>query len=87
MIDKVLNKFDFSNPKSGKEVMLFMLAVWLMVVGSSIWSVLSQRRPMTWKLIWIMVIVFVPLLGVAAYLPFSLKDETFPLTGRWRDPK
>lgn len=87
MINKILNKFDFGNPKTGNEVLLFILAVWLMVVACTIWSILSQERSVTWKLIWIGVIVFVPLVGVAAYLPWSLTAETFPLTGRWRDPK
>ncbi len=87
MIDKVLNKFDFSDPKSGTEVTLFLLAVWLMVVGSVIWSIISQQRSMTWKLLWMAAVIFVPLVGAACYLPFSLKGEVYPFIGFWRDPK
>ena len=43
MIDKIVSKFDFSNPKDGMEVWLFLLAVWLMVVASVIWSIISHQ--------------------------------------------
>ena len=87
MIDKILNKFDFGNPKTGLEVTVFLLGVWLMVVCSVIWSILSQRKSTKWKLSWAAFVVLVPLLGAACYLPFSLKGELYPFIGFWRDPK
>ena len=87
MFDKILNKFDFSQPKSGSDVMMILLLIWLIVVGCVIWSILTQRRPTIWKLTWVAIVVCIPLLGALAYLPMSLKGELYPFIGFWRDPK
>ena len=87
MFDRVLNKFDFSQPNAESDVMILLLLVWLIVVGCVIWSILSQRRPAAWKLLWVAIVVCVPLLGALVYLPLSLKGELYPFIGFWRDPK
>jgi hypothetical protein len=50
----------------------------------SVWS-----RPFSrWrKTFWTALVVGVPLVGLAAYLPFSLGEELFPLLGIWRKPR
>ncbi len=87
MVDKILNKFDFSNPNYDREIIFLILAVWMMVIGCAIWSILTQKTSKKWKIVWICVVTCVPFLGLLAYLPFSLKGELYPFIGFWRNPK
>lgn len=87
MIEKIMGKFDFANPHFTTDLALLLLVIWVGLVGCCIWSILGQRYSFYLKLIWIVLVVALPGLGMLLYLPFSLKDELFPLLGFWRDPK
>ncbi len=53
---------------------LVVAAIWLLVAGTGVASVLSRHIPKSSKKFWILVILLFPLIGLLAYLPFSLED-------------
>ncbi len=87
MIEKILNKFDFSNPKTDLEVIVGLIIIWALLVGATLHSIYTQKIPMRKKIFWWIIVLCLPLIGVLIYLPFSLKDELFPIIGFWREPK
>lgn len=86
-MSEILNKFDFHNPNLDGMFLTLVGIVWVIVVLCALSSVLS--RPFRWwiKGFWMAMIVAAPLVGLLAYLPFSLKEELYPYLGFWRKPK
>lgn len=61
--------------------------IWLLVVICALTSIAGRRFSRRAKVMWAALVVGVPLLGLLAYLPFSLNQELFPLLGVWRKPR
>lgn len=74
----LLSRFSFSAAKFNGQVLLAMVAIWLVIVVCAISSILS--RPFTEKerRFWIAVVVLIPIFGVMAYLPFAFRQEELP---------
>ncbi len=86
MIQALVDKFDFSNPTFDSRVAMLILIIWVIALGCVIWSILSQRFNLAVKLVFILLVIALPGVGVLVYLPFSLRQDLFPLLGIWRDP-
>lgn len=58
---------------------LVITSVWLVVVGCAVGSILSQpqRFSARQRLLWILVIIGIPVFGLLAYVPFSVKREGY----------
>ena len=52
-----------------------LVAIWLVVVGTVVSSILSQPFSAKQRFFWIGMVVCVPIIGVLAYLPFSVTEE------------
>jgi hypothetical protein len=76
-MDTIRNKFSFDPQKVDDTIWLLMALVWLVVVGCAIGSVIAQKHRFTkqQKIKWILFILCVPVIGLLAYLPYSLKRE------------
>lgn len=64
-----------------------MVAIYLVVLVCTLWSIFetgSRPAHRFHQWLWAAVVVAVPLIGILAYLPFSLKHEVFPFLGVWR---
>ncbi len=61
--------------------------IWVLVLSCALTSLWSRPFGRGKKTLWTVVVVAVPILGLAAYLPFSLGEELFPLLGFWRKPR
>lgn len=61
--------------------------IWVLTVICALMSVWSRPFSRWRKTFWTALVVGVPLVGLAAYLPFSLGEELFPLLGIWRKPR
>ena len=68
-------------------VWLCVAVIWFLVIGCTLTSVFSRPFSRRKKVLWALVVVGVPLVGVLAYLPVSLNEELFPLLGIWRKPR
>lgn len=60
--------------------------IWLVVLVCALTSIWRRPFGRPRKALWTAVVVALPLVGLAAYLPFSLSEELFPLLGFWRKP-
>lgn len=54
--------------------LLLVAIIWLVVVATGIASVLRRSLDWTTKKFWMIMIVFLPPIGLLAYLPFSIED-------------
>ena len=54
--------------------LLLALAIWVVVTGCGLASILTQPMKKESKKFWALVVIFIPLLGLLAYLPFSLDN-------------
>jgi hypothetical protein len=82
-----LRKFSLLNPPNFSwEVVVCAGVIWLVVVACAIWSIRSQPRSTSSKIVWSMVVLVFPLIGMLAYLPFSFNRDSLPFFALWRKP-
>lgn len=75
MLSNFLQRFDFSNPNVTGEILFFVAVIWLVVVSCTIWSICVRTRGWAARLFWIAAVVALPVVGVVAYLPFSMDHD------------
>ncbi len=63
----------------GLLVILCTLFLWLVVVGCAISSVFAQPIDRKQRIFWIALILGLPLVGLLAYLPFSVRRANHPM--------
>jgi hypothetical protein len=84
-----LYKFSVDPSKMDTKVVGVVLFIWLLVVACAVGSVFTHQprfeKRKQW--FWVCVVVFVPVFGLAAYLPFSLKHEGYPFLRRSKHKK
>ena len=77
-MSELLNRFSFQASKFNAQIAACFSVLWLVVLWCVVASILAQPFSPRQRLFWIAVVVFVPLFGVLAYLPFSFKREDLP---------
>ena len=77
-MSEILNRFSLEAAKFNSQVFLSLLLIWLALVTCGIVSVNSQGFSERQRRRWLWIIVGVPLLGLLAYLPFSIRREDLP---------
>jgi hypothetical protein len=77
-MSELLNRFSFQASKFNAQIAACFLFLWLVVLWCVIASILAQPFSPRQRLFWIAIVVFLPLFGVLAYLPFSFKREDLP---------
>jgi len=77
-MSELLNRFSFSTAKWDNTIAICLLAIWLIIVICAISSVRAQGFSDWGRRFWIAAILFVPVLGLLAYLPFSFRREDLP---------
>lgn len=88
ILEIIGNLFTLESPCLVYPGVWFCVAViWFLVVTCALTSVWGRASGRGSKTLWTALIVGVPLVGLAAYLPFSLREELFPLLGFWRKPR
>ena len=75
MFTNFLNRFDFSEPRFTSEVFLFLIIIWCVIVSCAIWSICAKIRSLPAKALWILVVIFLPIIGLLLYLPFSMDND------------
>jgi hypothetical protein len=74
----ILDRFSLEAAKFNGQIFLSLLLVWIAIIYCAILSINSQGFSERQRRLWIGVIVCVPLLGLLAYLPFSIRREDLP---------
>jgi lysylphosphatidylglycerol synthetase-like protein (DUF2156 family) len=77
-MSEFLHRFSLHSAKFNTQVVLFALLIWLVVVACAVTSILGQPFSKRQRLFWLAVVIFLPLVGVLAYLPFSFRREELP---------
>jgi hypothetical protein len=80
----IFNRFSLDAIKWTDDVKAVVLILWLLVVLCGISSIISQPISRKNKVMWTLFILFVPLIGVLVYLPFSIRLENYPQLFAWR---
>lgn len=71
----IFNRFSLHTAKFSGQVWLCLAVIWLVVLGCAVSSIYAQPFSPRQQKFWISMVIFIPLLGVLAYLPFSFRRE------------
>jgi cytochrome bd-type quinol oxidase subunit 2 len=74
-MSELLDRFSFDASKFNAQVAVFMVIVWLLVLGCAVLSISSQSFTRRQRWFWILTIVCLPVVGLLCYLPFSLSKD------------
>src|SRR6266581_1858168 len=77
-MSEILNRFSLEAAKFNSQVFLSLFLIWITMVYCAVISINSQGFSERQRRLWIWIIVAVPLLGMLAYLPFSVRREDLP---------
>jgi hypothetical protein len=77
-MSELLNRFSLEAAKFNSQVFLCLLLIWIAMVSCAIISLNSQGFSDRQRRLWIWVFLCVPLLGLLAYLPFSIRRQDLP---------
>lgn len=71
----IFSRFSLHAAKFSGQVWICLAVIWLIVLGCTITSIYAQPFSARQRKFWVFAVVFIPLLGVLAYLPFSFRRE------------
>src|SRR3954470_23880430 len=77
-MSELLNRFSLEAAKFNGQILLCLLIIWAAMVTCAIVSINSQSFSERRRWMWIWIVIGVPLLGLLAYLPFSVRREDLP---------
>jgi len=80
-MSELLNGFGFSYAKWDATIAVCALGLWAVVVACAILSIRAQSFGPIRRRFWIAAVILVPIVGLFAYLPFSLRSEAPSLRG------
>lgn len=75
---EIFSRFTFQESKLTTLIWLFAAILWLMVVSCAVASICAQPFSKRQRYAWITIVVCVPILGLLAYLPFSIRRDELP---------
>lgn len=79
MKDALRNLLEMKPQNLDADVYISILVIWLMVLFATLWSIKSARLPGLLKFFWAVVVIAIPLVGVALYAVFSLTKLDYKL--------
>lgn len=77
-MSELLNRFHFQESSLTFQVWLAAAIIWVAVVLCTITSILAQPFSLRQRLMWICIVTGLPLFGLLAYLPFSIRRDDLP---------
>jgi uncharacterized membrane protein YhaH (DUF805 family) len=77
-MSELLSRFTFQESKLTTLIWFFTGLLWLLVVSCAIASICTQPLSKRQKYTWIALVVTVPIFGLLAYLPFSVRLDELP---------
>lgn len=77
-MSEILNRFSLEAAKFNGQVFFSLLLVWVAIVYCAVASINSHGFSERQRRFWIWTIIAIPLLGLLAYLPFSIRREDLP---------
>ena len=74
-MSEILYRFSWEAVKFNTEMAVCLGIIWVLVLGTAISSIFSQPFTAKQRLFWLCLIIFLPVVGMLAYLPFSLTEN------------
>lgn len=86
-MSELLNKFSWDAVKWNGQIAACIIFIWVVVLATAISSVMSQPFTSKQRFFWIVLLIFFPVVGLLAYLPFSLTESRYPLMFSFKKKK
>ena len=77
-MSEILSRFTYQETKMTSQIWVFATVLWLIVVVSAVSSILAQPFSKRQRTIWLAIVIGVPIFGLLAYLPFSIRRDELP---------
>lgn len=77
-MSEFLNRFSFQLNKLTTQVWGAAAVIWLAVVLCAVFSIINQPFSRRQRGIWLVLVIGVPIFGLLAYLPFSIRRDELP---------
>jgi len=77
-MSELLNRFHFQEASLTLQVWLAAAVIWLAVIICTITSILGQPFSARQRLMWTCIVAGIPVFGLLAYLPFSIRRDDLP---------
>jgi len=77
-MSELLNRFHFQESSLTLQVWLAAAVIWFSVVVCTITSILGQPFSFRQRLTWVCIVAGIPIFGLLAYLPFSIRRDDLP---------
>jgi hypothetical protein len=77
-MSEFLNRFTFQLTKLTTQVWAAAIAIWLAVLICAIASIRNQPFSRRQRLVWYVLVTVIPIFGLLAYLPFSIRRDELP---------
>lgn len=77
-MSELLNRFSLEAAKFNGQIFFCLFVVWIALVYCGVVSINSHSFSDRQRRAWLFVVIGFPLLGMLAYLPFSVRREDLP---------
>jgi hypothetical protein len=77
-MSELLSRFTFQESKLTTQIWMVAVGIWIAILLCTISSILAQPFTKKQRAFWILLVTFVPILGLLAYLPFSIRRDELP---------
>ena len=84
---KLLYRFDFQTAHWDFRVAACLALIWLVILACAISSIRSQGMGTAQQRMWMIFVTVAPVVGLLAYLPFSVRRDEMPHYFRFRSNK
>ena len=71
----LLNRLSFDAVKFNNQVLACLVVIWVVVLGCAVHSIVSQPFNRQQRWFWILLVIFLPGIGLLSYLPFAMTKE------------
>jgi hypothetical protein len=78
-MSELLHRFSFATANWNGQILACVLILWLLIVGCAISSIRAQGFSHGQRRFWIGIVLLMPVIGLLAYLPFSVRQEDSPV--------
>jgi hypothetical protein len=77
-MSEFFNRFTFQLGKLTTQVWVAASIIWLLVLICAIFSIINQPFSKRQRAVWLILVIGVPIFGLLAYLPFSIRRDELP---------
>ena len=77
-MSEILSRFSLEAAKFNFQIFLCLFLIWAAMVVCAVVSINSQNFSERRRWMWIWIVVGIPLFGLLAYAPFSVRREDLP---------